>query len=263
MENDERPLTPLIVLPIIEIRMARAPTSLDSRIIFTPPIYEWISRVDKINEELAALKLTEERQASLRQAVEVDWVRSLMQLSGSLIARNDLERVLSSGEETREGNVELRRTLAAVRLVTDVVEAKGRAAQLNPDLVRRLHGLLDPAGAALRSEAAAASLDLACGWFEAASFIELHPVEQAGIVLLRLLEIQPFERQNEGTALLTASLFTLRAGLQPIIIGPDLSPRFSAALKEGLRISTRPVVELIAEAVESTLRMLRRLASQR
>lgn len=241
--------------------MAKPPSSLDSRIIFNPPIYEWISRVDRVRKELAAMNLTEERRALLSRAVEVEWVHSLMRLSGSLITLADVERALSSGQRALEGDAELSGTFAAVRMVSDEAQSGGRAAQLSSDLVRRLHGFLEAAGAAFRSEAAVASVNLACGWFAADSFLELHAVEQAGIVLLRLAEIDPFERPSDRTALLAASLFTLRAGLPPIIIGPDLSPSFRAALKEGLRISTRPVVELIGEAVESTLTEMKRLAS--
>ncbi|HXG67986.1 MAG TPA: Fic family protein, partial [Blastocatellia bacterium] len=98
-----------------------------------------------------------------------------------------------------------------------------------------------------------ASMVSACLWFTAESFTELNPVEQAAIVHLRLIELQPFEQGNARTALLAASLFTLRASLPPVIIRPEQHAAYLAALDEGLRMETRPMVELMAEALEKTL----------
>ena len=70
-------------------------------------------------------------------------------------------------------------------------------------------------------------LDSACQWFSADSFRELHPVEQASI--LRLIEMHPFQLRNERTALLAASLFTLRSGLPPLIIEPGSHQAYRAA----------------------------------
>src|SRR6185503_19813145 len=89
--------------------------------------------------------------------------------------------------------------------------------------------------------------------YTAESFDELNPIEQASIVFLRLIEIQPFERANLQTALTAASLFTLRSTLPPVIIKPQRKPAFLNAIEESRRTNTKPMVELMADAVQSTL----------
>ena len=73
------------------------------------------------------------------------------------------------------------------------------------------------------------------------------------IVFLRLLELQPFEEANVRTALVAASLFTLRSELPPIIIRPEMQAEYRNALDEGDRMNTKPMVELVAESLEGTL----------
>jgi Fic family protein len=96
-------------------------------------------------------------------------------------------------------------------------------------------------------------LESACRWYTAESFAELNPVEQASIVLLRLVEMQPFEDANERTALVAASLFTLRNDLPPIIIKPEMDSSYRLALEEGIRMNTKPMVETVADAVVASL----------
>ena len=98
-----------------------------------------------------------------------------------------------------------------------------------------------------------ALLESACRWYTAESFIELNPVEQASIVLLRLIDLQPFETANERTALVAASLFTVRANLPPIIMKPRLASGYRNAVEEGARMNTKPMVETVAEAIETSL----------
>ncbi|HSQ20228.1 MAG TPA: hypothetical protein VLR92_07630, partial [Blastocatellia bacterium] len=62
-----------------------------------------------------------------------------------------------------------------------------------------------------------------------------------------------FEQTNERTALVAASLFTVRSELPPIIIGPEIHFAYHNALDEGVRMNTKPMVELIAEAVERSI----------
>src|SRR5207302_1375832 len=93
----------------------------------------------------------------------------------------------------------------------------------------------------------------ACHWFTAESFTEFHPVEQASLVLLRLIDIEPFDRSNERTALVAASLFTLRSELPPVIIKPEMKAAYRAACAEAMRMNTKPMVDLLAAAVEKSI----------
>ncbi len=98
-----------------------------------------------------------------------------------------------------------------------------------------------------------AIIENAFQWYTAESFAELNPIEQASIVFLRLMEIQPFERANLQTALAAASLFTLRSTLPPVIIKHELKSAFLNAIEESRRTNTKPMVELMADAAQVTL----------
>jgi Fic family protein len=104
-----------------------------------------------------------------------------------------------------------------------------------------------------RPEYLVASIRSACFWFSAESFLELNPVEQSAIALLRFIEIQPFDDRNDSTAVTAASFFLLRSHLPPIIIRAEQIPAYRAAIIESQRSDTRPMVELIAESTEKTL----------
>src|SRR5262249_28852282 len=90
-------------------------------------------------------------------------------------------------------------TVGAAREVIDVARAEGGGARLTPELLGRLNGTgfrtegdrESPAPEALAAHLRSV-VDHACQWFSAESFAELNPVEQAAIVLLRLLAIRPF-----------------------------------------------------------------------
>lgn len=95
-------------------------------------------------------------------------------------------------------------------------------------------------------------LENALEWFQAESFFELHPMEQAWLVHLRLMELQPFDRANGRVVRLATSLYAQRAGYLPIIIRAEDRPVYDYALTNGLQMITQPGVELMANAVMRT-----------
>ena len=103
-------------------------------------------------------------------------------------------------------------------------------------------------------------LDNALDWFRTDSFNELHPVEQAALVLLRLFDLQPFPSHNLETAIISASFYTMRANLPPLVMHDDseMKARFDAALRAAFRMLTQPLVEAIAENLTGTIRMITR-----
>jgi hypothetical protein len=149
-------------------------------------------------------------------------------------------------------------TLRALREIESVVEAAGREAALTPELLAALARSQE--GEEGESRKSPAAVENACRWFAADSFGELNPVEQAAISCLRFLELEPFERKGERIALLSASLFTLRGTLPPVIIKPDQVAAFRAAAEEGFRMNTKPMVEVIGEAVAQSLDEMIRIA---
>ncbi|HVF92430.1 MAG TPA: Fic family protein [Blastocatellia bacterium] len=208
--------------------------------------------------------------------LEVDFILSALTLAGAHVERERVEEAVRAIDRPAEGNgpedAGILRLLRALRAVLAQVETEGRRARLTPDLLLSFDRKPDGArgefrkgradhskGAAARSRPAAppeylpAMIESACLWFTAGSFEEMHPLEQAAIVHLRLIEIQPFEEGNEGLSFAAASLFTLRSGLPPVVIPRELSAAYREAVDEGFRMNTRPLVELMARAIERCL----------
>ena len=90
-------------------------------------------------------------------------------------------------------------------------------------------------------------------WCQADSFGEMHEVEQAALVLLKLTDIQPFDRHNGKTLRLFSNFFLLRAGYPPAVIRSELAERYALALQKALCFETGPLVELLTESVAFSL----------
>lgn len=96
-------------------------------------------------------------------------------------------------------------------------------------------------------------VDTALQWCRADSFGEMHEVEQAALVLLKLTDIQPFDRHNGKTLRLFSNFFLVRAGFPPAVIRSELAGRYSTALRNALCYQTGPLVELLTESVAFSL----------
>ena len=97
-------------------------------------------------------------------------------------------------------------------------------------------------------------VDTALQWCRADSFAEMHEVEQAALVLLKLTDIQPFDRHNGTTLRLFSNFFLVRAGYPPAVIRSELAGRYSIALQKALCYQTGPLVELLTDSVAFSLR---------
>ena len=234
-------------------------------VLFNRPTYEWINRVSQKHKHFAALDLNSKQKESVARWVETGFVYSTLALEGVDVSREQIARFASPPATGNEAAVA--HLLASLREAWTHARNDGLAAVLTPELLLRLN---DPSGegeAGFRKTAAGAKgpfkpvpaehlsaiIESACLWFAAESFTELTPVEQASIVHLRMLEIQPFEASNQRMAFVAASLFTLRSQLPPVIVTHERASAYRAALNEGLRMDTKPMVELMAEAIEATL----------
>lgn len=100
-------------------------------------------------------------------------------------------------------------------------------------------------------------LDNAFDWFTTPGFNELHPVEQAAVVYLRLLDLHPFPTHTETTALIAAGFYTERKNLPPLIVFADETTlaRHENALEAAFRMLTQPLVEFFAEMLTRTMRL--------
>jgi len=143
--------------------------------------------------------------------------------------------------------LELHRTLIGTTADAEVLR-KTEPAPLNP-----AH---DPTPAILLPK----MLDHAFDWFATESFADLHAVEQAAVVYLRLLDMHPFTAATEPTAMLAASFYTERAGLPPLVILADdiTQARFTQAFEAAFRMLTQPLVELFAEMLRAAMQLAQR-----
>jgi len=239
------------------------------QILSSRTAYEWINRVGQRHKHLVSLEPSDDEREMLDVWEATEFVYSALGLDGVEVSREKVATLASRPTDLLglgEDDLVIAALLESLRTVRSLVESYGRTAALAPDVLIRLHNPLGGTEGFRKSggdqgrpfkpappEHLAGAVANACRWFAAESFSELNPVEQAAIAYLRLVEFQPFEKASDRTSLVAASLFTVRSGLPPIIIGPDFHDRYGAALGEGLRMNTRPMVELMAESVERAL----------
>lgn len=250
--------------------MQKPPTHRSPHILFARSTNEWINQVTQKHNQFLQLHLFEEEKADVENRVEIEFVYSTLKLENFDISREQVARTASRASDNagavNEQDLPVFALLRAIRRVKESVKTSGDAAQLTPELLIELNNLAgggsgfrktasdaDHALKLVPAEHLPAVIENACRWYTAESFAELNPIEQASIVFLRLIEIQPFERANLRTALAAASLFTLRSTLPPVILKPECGPAFFNAVEESRRTNTKPMVELMADAAQITL----------
>lgn len=194
-----------------------------------------------------------EKSRELRGWTEARFLQATLALEGIPLDTDEALRLSESASidlSTAPG-----RLLGGLREIGKLVAEKGSEARFSTALLFRLYDPRQGSTPTLRKNAnpdhLLGSLEGASRWFSTESFLELHPVEQASIVLLRLFEIQPFEDRRRVIAVLAASLFTLRNHMPPLIVRGD---DFQAVLGEGLKMDTGPMVAFIAQSIEATTR---------
>ena len=193
---------------------------------FARPIREWIN-------------LAEAKKAELE---------ILLQRKGVAEARGWIEREFVDAAGTQIG-IDSKEDAGLVDALREARRRADERQKLTPDLLLQINALISGNETQWNNSRAEIASRLACDWFEADSFNELHALEQAATVYLRLCEIQAFERFNQITSLLAASVFTMRAGFPPIIIPSSMEKAQRAAFSEAARMNTRPMVELMASAM--------------
>jgi hypothetical protein len=89
-------------------------------------------------------------------------------------------------------------------------------------------------------------LEMTLDWFTTDAFAELHPVEQAGLFHLRLLDLQPFAARTNTLVRLLSSFYVLRAGFPPIIPVAEEQSAYREVIGYAFQMITQPGVELFA-----------------
>jgi hypothetical protein len=212
--------------------------------------YDWIGRVAQKHKQFSLLAANEEELKTARRRVGTDFVCSSLRLEAVDADEAQVAIVFDSTRAERFSETEalIAEQAKALRTIDSFARNEPEAL-LTPELLLKIRGQSE----FRRAEHLDASLRSACFWFSAESFLELNPVEQAAIVLLRLVEIRPFDDRNDSTSLVAASLFLLRSSLPPIIVRRDQTSKYRQAIEEGRQSNTRPMVEFVAEATERTI----------
>ncbi len=74
-------------------------------------------------------------------------------------------------------------------------------------------------------------IDNALGWFQSESFAQMHEVEKSALMLIKLLDVQPFDDANGRTLRLFSNFFLLKAGYPPAVIPASQASEYALALK--------------------------------
>lgn len=97
-------------------------------------------------------------------------------------------------------------------------------------------------------------IDNALGWFQSESFAQMHEVEKSALMLIKLLDVQPFDEANGKTVRLFSNFFLLKAGYPPAVIPASQASEYTVAVQGALRFDTQPIIDLIADATDRSLR---------
>ena len=104
------------------------------------------------------------------------------------------------------------------------------------------------------AELVAPVVDNALGWFRSESFAEMHEVEKSALMLIKLMDVQPFDEANGRTLRLFSNFFLLKAGYPPAIIPASQADQYALAIQRSLGFDTQPIIDLISEATDRSLR---------
>ena len=97
-------------------------------------------------------------------------------------------------------------------------------------------------------------IDNALTWFQSDSFAEMHEIEKSALMLIKLLDIQPFEECNGPSLRLFSTFAMLKAGYPPAVIPAGRTNEYALAVQRSFRFDTQPIIDVIAEAADWSLR---------
>jgi Fic family protein len=235
----------------------------------------WSATLEHARERWQQARVLAEGQARLEARLRTQQLSQALRRAGHEVTKEQIARLVVAPPESiaamsTDEQIAVR-LLRAARLVSAWAKASG--AEMTVARLSELYGVLsgsDTKGYLFRtSEAKPLSpahnpvpaailprlVENALDWFIAPSFFEIHAVEQASLVYLRMLDLQPFPSESEQIALLAASFYTERAGLPPLIIYADeiTTARYSAVIDAAFRMLTQPLVEFFAESLTRTI----------
>jgi hypothetical protein len=96
-------------------------------------------------------------------------------------------------------------------------------------------------------------LEILQEWMQVESGRELKPGQQGALVLVRLVEIAPFDGANGTVSRMAASHVIVRGGGRPPLLNAGDAERLAATIAAAFRLDTEPLTTLLDEASERSL----------
>ena len=235
------------------------------------PSSNWVKTVAEKQEVLAKLQPLKNQQ-EIQSYLLINQITQNLQLEGLEVSFQQVEALIN--QPTSELlSAKIQNLVNAINCINNLLDSSLDKTKINltSETVCQIHALsmfeIDLRAGFYRQTAAkiiapghdpcdaiAVSMlvDNALDWFSTDSFRELHPLEQAWLVHLRIIDLQPFEQGNNLIARLLASFYAQKAGLCPIIVNHDEQEFYTYALNNALMMITQPGVELFARSVIRT-----------
>ena len=197
---------------------------------------DWRAGLEQVREEWQKTKL---------QPETLTWIRDLQLqfISNEIAPENFLAAAEFVSQLAVEADALTVKHLFRINASLTAAESKFREVEIAP-----INAAHDPALAVMLPRL----LDNALGWFATEGFAEMNAVEQAALVYLRVLDLQPFAAANLETAMLAASFQIERSGLPPLIIDTN-DARYSTVLETAFKMLTQHLVDYFAESLHSNL----------
>jgi len=94
------------------------------------------------------------------------------------------------------------------------------------------------------------SLNNFFNWLTAESVAEIHPIERAALVIVRIVDLWPFERGNLTVAVLLGNTVLAQENLPPFFVLPQHKAEFQTAIAQAMTIETQPLVNAIYKTIK-------------
>jgi Fic family protein len=236
------------------------------------PSSNWVKTLLEKQQQFNLQPLSTEIQTKIKEILLTRQIEENLLLS-DIKAQNTNISELIQKKETQEKDLVIRNFINTLNYVENLIESSTDKTKLlvTSEFLRQLHALMmagldEQAGFYRKTPGKSISsghspadpevlsilIENALDWFSAESFAELHPLEQAWLVHLRIMDLQPFSSGNGRIARLVASFYAQKANLCPIIIRASQRELYNHAVNNSLMMITQPGVELLANSVIQT-----------
>lgn len=238
------------------------------------PSSNWVKTLLEKQKQLADFyPLSSELESKVKETLFIKQITENLLLADINISTENFSSLIKEKENLEQEDLVVSNFASATTYLNNLIENSTDKAKLvfTSEILKQLHALImvgiDEQAGFYRStlgksisqghspadpEVLSILVDNALDWFSAESFAELHPLEQAWLVHLRIMDLQPFATANGRIARLIASFYAQKANICPIIIRASEREIYNYAVNNSLMMITQPGVELLARSAIQT-----------